>query len=66
LSNNSGRWRVQALALQADVAQVDQVERLVAETVEKLGPINILVNNAGITRDTLLLRMKLEDSAGRH
>lgn len=50
-----------ALALQADVAQVDQVERLVAETVEKLGPINILVNNAGITRDTLLLRMKLED-----
>ncbi|MFM7471653.1 MAG: 3-oxoacyl-[acyl-carrier-protein] reductase [Nodosilinea sp.] len=51
----------QALALQADVAQVDQVERLVAETVEKLGPINILVNNAGITRDTLLLRMKLED-----
>lgn len=43
------------------MAQVDQVERLVAETVEKLGPINILVNNAGITRDTLLLRMKLED-----
>ncbi|MFH7243689.1 MAG: 3-oxoacyl-[acyl-carrier-protein] reductase [Spirulina sp.] len=51
----------QALALQADVSQADQVEALISGTLEAFGRIDILVNNAGITRDTLLLRMKLED-----
>ena len=50
-----------ALALQADVAEVDQVEALVNAVMEKWKRIDILVNNAGITRDTLLLRMKPED-----
>ncbi|NMF83274.1 3-oxoacyl-[acyl-carrier-protein] reductase [Nodosilinea sp. P-1105] len=50
-----------ALAMQADVSQVDQVDALFKTTLEKLGRIDILVNNAGITRDTLLLRMKPED-----
>lgn len=50
-----------AIALQADVSQADQVESLVATTLEKLGRVDVLVNNAGITRDTLLLRMKPED-----
>lgn len=51
----------QAIALQADVSKVDQVEALVNAAVEKWGRVDILVNNAGITRDTLLLRMKPED-----
>lgn len=51
----------QALALQADVSQADQVDTLISKTLETFGRIDILVNNAGITRDTLLLRMKLED-----
>jgi 3-oxoacyl-[acyl-carrier protein] reductase len=51
----------QALALQADVSQADQVDTLISETLKAFGRIDILVNNAGITRDTLLLRMKLED-----
>ncbi len=51
----------QALALQADVSQADQVDALISGTLEAFGRIDILVNNAGITRDTLLLRMKLED-----
>jgi 3-oxoacyl-[acyl-carrier protein] reductase len=51
----------QALALQADVSQSDQVDALISGTLEAFGRIDILVNNAGITRDTLLLRMKLED-----
>ncbi|ALF55668.1 3-ketoacyl-ACP reductase [Nostoc piscinale CENA21] len=51
----------QALALQADVSQADQVEALINATTEKFGRIDILVNNAGITRDTLLLRMKPEE-----
>jgi 3-oxoacyl-[acyl-carrier protein] reductase len=51
----------QALALQADVGQSEQVEALFSAVMEKYGRVDILVNNAGIARDTLLLRMKLED-----
>ncbi|HLP91479.1 MAG TPA: 3-oxoacyl-[acyl-carrier-protein] reductase [Nostocaceae cyanobacterium] len=51
----------EAIALQADVSQAEQVETLVNATIEKFQRIDVLVNNAGITRDTLLLRMKLED-----
>jgi 3-oxoacyl-[acyl-carrier protein] reductase len=51
----------QALALQADVGQAEQVEALFSAVMEKYGRVDILVNNAGIARDTLLLRMKLED-----
>ncbi|MBP5976539.1 3-oxoacyl-[acyl-carrier-protein] reductase [Brasilonema sp. CT11] len=50
-----------AIALQADVSQVDQVEALVNTVTKKFNRVDILVNNAGITRDTLLLRMKPED-----
>jgi 3-oxoacyl-[acyl-carrier protein] reductase len=57
ISANGG----EAIALQADVAQAEQVEALVKQTLDRFGRIDILVNNAGITRDTLLLRMKLED-----
>ncbi len=51
----------QAIALPADVSQADQVDNLVNAVMEKWGRIDVLVNNAGITRDTLLLRMKLEE-----
>ncbi|HEY9752189.1 MAG TPA: SDR family NAD(P)-dependent oxidoreductase, partial [Coleofasciculaceae cyanobacterium] len=51
----------EAIALAADVSHGDQVEALVNSTLEKWGQIDVLVNNAGITRDTLLLRMKPED-----
>ena len=51
----------QAIAIQADVAQSEQVDRLVSSVMEQWGRIDLLVNNAGIARDTLLLRMKLED-----
>jgi 3-oxoacyl-[acyl-carrier protein] reductase len=50
-----------AIALAADVSKSDDVDRLIAATLEKFGRLDVLVNNAGITRDTLLLRMKLED-----
>jgi 3-oxoacyl-[acyl-carrier protein] reductase len=51
----------EAIALQADVSQIDQVEALFNAAIDKYKRIDILVNNAGITRDTLLLRMKPED-----
>jgi 3-oxoacyl-[acyl-carrier protein] reductase len=50
-----------AIALQADVSDATQVEALVNAVLEKWSRIDILINNAGITRDTLLLRMKPED-----
>ncbi|MEM8611875.1 MAG: 3-oxoacyl-[acyl-carrier-protein] reductase [Cyanobacteria bacterium P01_H01_bin.105] len=50
-----------AIALQADVSQEDQVDTLVKTTKDTFGRIDVLVNNAGITRDTLLLRMKPAD-----
>lgn len=50
-----------ALAVQADVAQPEDVERLFKQTIDSFGRLDILVNNAGVTRDTLLLRMKETD-----
>jgi 3-oxoacyl-[acyl-carrier protein] reductase len=51
----------EAIALAADVSKADQVDALVNAVMDKWGRIDVLVNNAGITRDTLLLRMKPED-----
>ena len=50
----------QAVAVGADVADPDAVQALFAETTDRFGPVEILVNNAGITRDELLLRMRPE------
>jgi len=49
-----------AISLQADVSQSEEVDNLIKQTLDKFGRIDVLVNNAGITKDTLLLRMKLE------
>jgi 3-oxoacyl-[acyl-carrier protein] reductase len=51
----------QAAAYPADVSQVESVERMFDAIGQELGPVSVLVNNAGITRDNLLLRMKPED-----
>ena len=52
---------VRAGAFQADVSNREQAEALFKKVREALGPVEVLVNNAGITRDTLLMRMKPED-----
>jgi 3-oxoacyl-[acyl-carrier protein] reductase len=49
------------IARHADVSSSEQAETLVATTVSELGRIDCLVNNAGITRDGLLMRMSDED-----
>jgi len=51
----------EAIAIAADVSQAEAADRLVQQTIEKFARVDVLVNNAGITRDTLLMRMKLED-----
>jgi 3-oxoacyl-[acyl-carrier protein] reductase len=50
-----------AIAVQADVSVEDDVLRMFKEIEAQLGPIAILVNNAGTTNDRLMLQMKLED-----
>lgn len=50
-----------AIAVGADVADPDRVDGMFAEVSGALGVPTILVNNAGITRDNLLLRMSLEE-----
>lgn len=51
----------EAVAVPMDVADAEQVKTGVRTAIERLGKLDILVNNAAITRDGLALRMKLED-----
>jgi 3-oxoacyl-[acyl-carrier protein] reductase len=50
-----------AAAFQADVSDLKQAEALIKFTVEKFGDLGILVNNAGITKDTLIMMMSEAD-----
>ena len=52
---------VKALAIKTNVADLAEVESGVAEAVKFFGRIDIMVNNAGITKDNLLIRMKKEE-----
>lgn len=52
---------VRALATQCDVANTEAAAEMVKQTKEAFGRIDFLVNNAGIVRDTLILRMKEDD-----
>ena len=49
------------LTVQGDVSNFEDTEKFVKEVIEEYGKIDVLVNNAGITRDGLLMRMKKED-----
>ena len=49
------------IVVQADVSQEEEVTRLFSEASQQLGPITILVNNAGTTRDKLIVQMSLND-----
>lgn len=44
-----------------DISQEESIKSVAKEAIERLGGLHILVNNAGITRDTLVLRMKRND-----
>lgn len=57
----SGSGPAGSLSVTADVTDVSSLDAAFAEVEEKLGPIEVLVANAGITRDTLLMRMTDED-----
>lgn len=55
------KYGVDVLPMQVDVKDVNSVNQAVSEIISKWGSIQFLVNNAGITRDSLLIRMTSED-----
>src|SRR3990172_8239816 len=51
----------EALTFRADVRDASEVNSMIAETVKRWGVVDVLVNNAGLARDGLLLRMSEQD-----
>ncbi len=52
---------VKAIAIKTDVSNPEDVEQLIEETVSQLGSVDYLINNAGITRDNISIRMLEEE-----
>ena len=52
---------VECYPVQGDVSKAEDSERMTKEIIEHFGQIDVLVNNAGITKDNLILRMKEEE-----
>lgn len=52
---------VEVLRIKADISKFEEVEKLIKAAKEKFNKIDIMVNNAGVTIDNLLVRMKEED-----
>ncbi|HDF1323780.1 TPA: 3-oxoacyl-[acyl-carrier-protein] reductase [Staphylococcus aureus] len=52
---------VDSFAIQANVADADEVKAMIKEVVSQFGSLDVLVNNVGITRDNLLMRMKEQE-----
>lgn len=51
----------EAFSIQADISNEDDVKAMMKEVTKEFGSIDVLVNNAGITRDNLVMRLKEED-----
>ena len=61
LLNEIKSFGVDALAIKCDVSMTDEVDNFIKEVKTHYNTIDVLVNNAGITKDGLILRMKEED-----
>lgn len=59
--NEIEKNNVKCLAVKGDVSSFEDCQEFVEDVIKEFGQIDVLVNNAGITKDTLLMRMKKED-----
>ncbi|PHO06665.1 3-oxoacyl-[acyl-carrier-protein] reductase [Thermoanaerobacterium thermosaccharolyticum] len=55
------KFGADAYAIKCDISDYREVEKMIDSIIEKYGHIDVVVNNAGITRDNLILRMSEED-----
>lgn len=55
------KYNVKCLAVKGDVSNFDDAQNMVEEIINQFENIDVLVNNAGITKDMLIMRMKKED-----
>ena len=61
LENELKEYGVKVKSYQSDASKFDSAQKLISNVIEDFGQINTLVNNAGITKDNLLMRMAEED-----
>ena len=61
LKNEIESKKVKCLTVQGDVTNFEDCKQMIESAIEKFGKVDVLVNNAGITKDMLLARMKEED-----
>ena len=61
IKNEIEKTNVKFLAVKGDVTDIDSTQQMVNDIIKEYGKIDVLVNNAGITKDTLLVRMKKEE-----
>lgn len=61
LIDNFKDYQVKVIVISGDVSQFDDAKRMVDEAIAKLGSVDILLNNAGITNDKLMLKMTEAD-----
>lgn len=61
LKEEFDKYNIEILFEKADVSKYEECEKMVKNTIDKLGRIDCLVNNAGITKDNLIMRMKEEE-----
>lgn len=61
LESEFKQYNSEVLFIKTDVSKFDDCEKMVKNAIDKFGHIDVLVNNAGITKDSLILRMSVED-----
>lgn len=61
VENEIKKMGVETLCIKGDISKSEDVDKLITDAKERFGNIDIMVNNAGITKDALILRMKKED-----
>ena len=61
VKNEIEKFNVKCMEIQGDVSNFEDTKNMVEIIIEKFGKIDVLVNNAGITKDMLIMRMKKED-----
>ena len=60
-ANEAAGFQVKELALEADVGDIGQIDNMVAKTIAKFGRLDIIVNNAGVTRRAGIMELTEED-----